>query len=64
MYNIHIIKINNVIIIIERVAIKIIDRGNLDTKTAKMLLREISVMSSCNHPSLVRYEVVKSLFSI
>ncbi|XP_023322705.1 serine/threonine-protein kinase NIM1 isoform X2 [Eurytemora carolleeae] len=44
----------------ERVAIKVIDRSNLDQKTTKMLLREISVMSSCNHPSLVKlFEVLE-----
>jgi serine/threonine protein kinase len=38
----------------ERVAIKIIDKTVLDSKTTKMLLREISVMSSSNHPCLVK----------
>jgi hypothetical protein len=39
---------------LERVAIKIIDKTVLDSKTTKMLLREISVMSSSNHPCLVK----------
>jgi hypothetical protein len=36
------------------VAIKIIDKTGLDSKTTKMLMREISVMSAANHPCLVK----------
>jgi hypothetical protein len=38
----------------ERVAIKIIDKSVLDSKTSKMLLREITVMAASNHPCLVK----------
>ncbi len=39
----------------ERVAIKIIDKSLLDSKTSKMLLREITVMAASNHPCLVKW---------
>ena len=43
------------------VAVKIIDKTNLDEKTTKMLLREITVMDASYHPHLVRlYEVVET----
>ncbi len=38
----------------ERVAVKMIDKTKLDAKTQKMLMREINIMDSLSHPSLVR----------
>ena len=38
-----------------------IDKTKLDEKTTKMLLREIKLMDTCNHPNLVRlYEVLEN----
>ena len=43
------------------VAVKIIDKKNLEEKTTKMLLREIMMMDASFHPHLVRlYEVVET----
>ncbi len=39
---------------IEKVAVKVIDKGKLDGKTQKMVSREISIMDSLSHPNLIR----------
>ena len=49
------------IVVVERVGVKVIDKTKLDSKTTKMLLREIKVMDACNHSNLVRlYEVLEN----
>ncbi|RWS20456.1 serine/threonine-protein kinase NIM1-like protein [Leptotrombidium deliense] len=49
----------------EKVAIKILDRSKLDTKTQRMLNREISSMEKLHHPNVVRlFEVIETFSKI
>lgn len=46
---------------IEKVAIKILDKGKLDAKTLKMLMREIASMEQLHHPNLIKiFEVIET----
>jgi len=46
----------------ERVAVKVIDKTKLDSKTQRMVTREIQIMDSLCHPHLIRlYEVVETI---
>lgn len=48
--------------LIEKVAIKIIDKSRLDERTKKLLSQEILCMERLDHPNIIRlYEVVDSL---
>ena len=48
--------------LIEKVAIKIIDKSRLDERTRKLLSQEILCMERLDHPNIIRlYEVVDSL---
>ena len=49
-------------LITERVAVKIIDKGKLDSKTHRMVTREIQITDALSHPHLIRF--VKSCTSI
>ena len=50
------------LISVEKCAIKIIDKTNLDDKARKILSREISCMEKLCHPHLIRmYEVIESV---
>lgn len=50
---------------IEKVAIKILDRSKLDSKTQTMLNREIGSMEKLHHPNLVQlFEVIENFSKI
>lgn len=50
------------VFVIEKVAIKILDKARLDAKTIKMLSREIRTMETVHHPNLIRiFEVIDLL---
>ena len=42
-------------LITERVAVKIIDKGKLDSKTHRMVSREIQITDALSHPHLIRF---------
>lgn len=42
------------ILIVERVAVKIIEKTGMDQKALKMLTREIANMDTVRHPAIVR----------
>ncbi|XP_075229133.1 serine/threonine-protein kinase NIM1-like isoform X2 [Lycorma delicatula] len=45
----------------ERVAIKVLDKAKLTSKSRRMLVKEISSMESVHHPNIIRlYEVVET----
>ena len=47
---------------VEKVAIKILDKTKLDAKTQRMLGREIRTMETIHHPHLIRiFEVIETL---
>jgi hypothetical protein len=41
----------------EHVAVKIINKSRLDSKTQKMVQREMNIMDSLSHPNLIRYNL-------
>ena len=48
--------------VIEKVAIKIIDKSRLDERTRKLLSQEILCMDRLDHPNIIKlYEVIDSL---
>lgn len=38
----------------DKVAIKVVDRGRLDSKASRMLSREVSTLESVHHPHILR----------
>ena len=52
---------SRILLIIETVGLKVVDKTKMEPKMTKMLLREIQVMDLCQHPHLVRlYEVLET----
>lgn len=50
---------------VEKVAIKILDKSKLDSKTQTMLTREIGAMEKLHHPNLVQlFEVIENFSKI
>ncbi|XP_031622989.1 serine/threonine-protein kinase NIM1, partial [Contarinia nasturtii] len=46
----------------DKVAIKIVDRGKLDTRALRMLSREVATLECVHHPNILRlFEVVETL---
>lgn len=46
----------------DKVAIKVVDRGRLDTRALRMLSREVSTLECVHHPNILRlFEVVETL---
>jgi serine/threonine-protein kinase NIM1 len=41
-------------ILLERVAVKILDKAKLDQKIRRMLAKEIATMESMHHPNIIR----------
>lgn len=39
----------------DKVAIKVVDRGRLDTRALRMLAREVSTLECVHHPNILRY---------
>lgn len=39
---------------LDKVAIKVVDRGRLDTRALRMLAREVSTLECVHHPNVLR----------
>ena len=51
----------SLVIVLEKVAIKILDKTKLDERTQRLLLREITSMERLHHPNIIRlYEVIET----
>jgi len=46
--------LKNKFILAERVAIKVLDKNKLDSKTRKMLDKEIDTLETMHHPNIIR----------
>ncbi|KAJ6649240.1 Serine/threonine-protein kinase NIM1 [Pseudolycoriella hygida] len=54
--------IYNLDISIDKVAIKVVDRGRLDARALRMLSREVTTLECVHHPNILRlFEVVETL---
>lgn len=44
----------NIPVYLDKVAIKVVDRGRLDTRALRMLSREVTTLECVHHPNILR----------